>query len=151
MPVEVEGGYVCVRRISTQFSVGSLITRTNLHKFGHSAKLISAVDCTHYNKTMCRFANLGLIAFLLFHTYSMALSVPSIVSDCAVVGCGVLGTSLCKQIIGSSDFSSWKGMCPRKHKTIMIIRNCRRISIIQICILCSFLLSDWHYEDNQQP
>ena len=44
--------------------------------------------------------------FFALHTVSSAMAV----SDCAVYGCGVLGTSLCKQLIESSEFSSWKGM-----------------------------------------
>ena len=38
---------------------------------------------------------------------SSAMSLPSL--ECAVVGCGVLGTSLCKQLLTSPEFADWKG------------------------------------------
>ena len=52
---------------------------------------------------------IGLAALILGQIAS-AMSLPSNTeSSCAVVGCGVLGTSLCKQLIESPEFSSWKG------------------------------------------
>jgi hypothetical protein len=52
------------------------------------------------------FVPTGLI-FLFLGQISSAMSVSS--SECAVVGCGVLGTRVCKQIVASPEFSSWKG------------------------------------------
>jgi hypothetical protein len=62
--------------------------------------------------TMLRFDQtiFTLVSTVLFlGRISSAMSVSSAASECAVVGCGVLGTSLCKQMIGSPQFSSWKG------------------------------------------
>ena len=44
---------------------------------------------------------------------SVAASVSSKQSprkECAVIGCGVLGTSFCKQLLASSDFEGWSGV-----------------------------------------
>ena len=48
------------------------------------------------------------VAVLFLGQISSAMSVSS--SDCAVVGCGVLGTSLCKQLLESPEFASMKGV-----------------------------------------
>jgi hypothetical protein len=40
---------------------------------------------------------------------SQSASVPPTTTSCAVIGCGVLGTSLCQQILANPDLSSWKG------------------------------------------
>lgn len=49
-----------------------------------------------------------VVAASIFWQLSSAMSVPS--PECAVVGCGVLGTSLCKQLLASPEFAGWKGM-----------------------------------------
>jgi hypothetical protein len=37
-----------------------------------------------------------------------ATSTPIQVTECAIVGVGVLGTSLCKQLLRDPDFKDWK-------------------------------------------
>ena len=43
----------------------------------------------------------------VFWRLSSAMSVTS--NECAVIGCGVLGTSLCRQLLESPEFADWKG------------------------------------------
>jgi len=60
---------------------------------------------------MFQLLRLLLISFsslLLVPLTASAMTV-SAASDVAVVGCGVLGTSLCKQLLESADFASAKG------------------------------------------
>lgn len=53
-----------------------------------------------------KILSIGLTTLFL-GTISSAMSVSS---ECAVVGCGVLGTSLCKQFLEKHEFESTKGM-----------------------------------------
>ena len=48
-----------------------------------------------------------VLSVSIFWRLSSAMSVTS--NECAVVGCGVLGTSLCRQLIESPEFADWKG------------------------------------------
>jgi hypothetical protein len=42
-------------------------------------------------------------------TVTTGLSSSASPSQCAVVGCGVLGTSLCKQLLATPEFEGWTG------------------------------------------
>jgi hypothetical protein len=44
-------------------------------------------------------------------------------TTCAVIGCGVLGTSLCQQILSSPECQSWKGTKENKNKNKMPSKN----------------------------
>ena len=50
-----------------------------------------------------------ILGSVIILSLSADISLAMAVSDCAVFGCGVLGTSLCKQLVESKEFSSWKG------------------------------------------
>ena len=54
--------------------------------------------------------SLGVVWLTIFYYASEMSAVMGLTSsECAVVGCGVLGTSLCKQILASPEFSDWQG------------------------------------------
>ena len=70
---------------------------------------------------------------LISLTSCMALASTGYIDGVAVVGCGVLGTSLCQQIMGCADFQDKQGACtcfrwtnqlplipPRIHKFLYI-------------------------------
>lgn len=50
----------------------------------------------------------ALLAAIYWRAAAAMSSVAS--KECAVVGCGVLGTSLCRQLIESPEFADWDGM-----------------------------------------
>lgn len=52
---------------------------------------------------------LSNVVLLVSLVYQMTLAMSLSIQDCAVVGCGVLGTSLCKQMLASPEFSDCKG------------------------------------------
>jgi hypothetical protein len=62
------------------------------------------------------------IAILFLVQISSAMSVSS-PSECAVVGCGVLGTSLCKQMLESPEFASWKGKAIEKQCDACVVKK----------------------------
>lgn len=52
---------------------------------------------------------LSILLLMVLSSSSQAFSAPQpITADLAIVGCGVLGTSLCKQLLSSPDFASRK-------------------------------------------
>jgi len=51
------------------------------------------------------------LLFLFGFSSAMSVSAGPTQSTCAVVGVGVLGTSLCKQLIRDPDFKHLKGTC----------------------------------------
>jgi hypothetical protein len=72
--------------------------------------------------TLFDILNFGLAVFFLGQISSAAaMSISSSGAlECAVVGCGVLGTSLCKQMIESPEFSSWKGMINKYYRRVYL-------------------------------
>lgn len=57
-------------------------------------------------RTLERCSLLAILSLLLCFPRSWALASMTNRNDVAVIGCGVLGTSLCKQLLESPDFSS---------------------------------------------
>ena len=53
-------------------------------------------------------------------------SLPTSTTECAVVGVGVLGTSLCKQLLRDPDFKDWKGMYYVLYCTVRYFRRKRK-------------------------
>ena len=87
-----------------------------------------------------------LLAASLVWPLSFAMSVSS--SECAVVGCGVLGTSLCKQLLASPEFENLKGRFVRS-----INRCCEFMTSIFSLVLWvgRDFGSDRDYKDEESP
>jgi hypothetical protein len=49
------------------------------------------------------------LLLLLASLISSGMSLASSHQQCAVIGCGVLGKSLCQQLLASPDFEGWTG------------------------------------------
>lgn len=77
---------------------------------------------------------------VLFGPMSSALSVSSSRSGFAVVGCGVLGTSLCKQFLESSEFKDSKSKL-----SLLVIDFFLNNQKLKIVLFTSY----WHYKDIQ--
>ena len=74
--------------------------------------LLQREQCTVAEEEFCVLCEAMSLSRLvlsvsIFWRLSSAMSVTS--NECAVVGCGVLGTSLCRQLIESPEFADWKG------------------------------------------
>ncbi len=71
-----------------------------------------------------------LASFLGQLTFAMSMSS----SECAVVGCGVLGTSLCKQMLASPEFMDWKGRLSHGARLVFYLDRRNQVKLLLICL-----------------